>query len=143
MLARPPPPPPSPSSSSGQHRRPTTPTSSLSSLDHIQQLLFDAGIVIQELSYEIQQQIPTWDHVQAMLGSVPIFYGLNTCDTFQHNGQDRSEHYIGVAGTFNTGTNLLSELLIANCRNPARQEKYGTDSRGVRWQGTGCVCLWY
>jgi hypothetical protein len=45
-----------------------------------------------------------------------------------------AEHFLGVAGTFNSGTNLMAELLIHNCEMTARMEKYGEENKGIRWQ---------
>jgi hypothetical protein len=105
-------------------------------VDRVRLLLENAGVNVKDLPEDKQREIPTWPQVVALYGDQPVFVGLETCAPFKASGGGPSEHYIGVAGTFNTGTNLLSELLIANCRNPARQFKHGRASRGVRWQGT-------
>lgn len=68
-----------------------------------------------------------------LYGDKPIMYGLDTCKSFQ-TASDPSEHFLAVAGTFNSGTNLLSELLIQNCHMPARMAKYGSVHEGIRWQ---------
>jgi hypothetical protein len=72
-----------------------------------------------------------------LYGTYPRIYGLeeeeDSCRTFQ-TAVDPSEAFIAPAGTFNSGTNLLAELLIANCHLPARQKKYGPQNAGVRWQ---------
>jgi hypothetical protein len=104
-------------------------------VDRVRLLLENAGVNVKDLPEDKQRQIPTWPQVVALYGDQPVLVGLETCAPFKASGGGPAEHYIGVAGTFNTGTNLLSELLIANCRNPARQFKHGRASRGVRWQG--------
>jgi hypothetical protein len=76
-------------------------------------------------------RLPTAQQVAAMYGRDPVVLGLETCGRFQAYG-DPAEHFVSTAGSFNTGTNLMAELLIANCRLPARMQKYGT--KGVRWQ---------
>jgi hypothetical protein len=94
-------------------------------------LLHEAGF--QDIDEETMARLPSWSQVTSLYGAEPKFFGLDSCQTFQQSG-DAAEHFIGVAGTFNTGTNLLSELLISNCHMPERQKKYGLSSRGVRWQ---------
>jgi hypothetical protein len=76
-------------------------------------------------------RLPTAEAVAALYGRDPVVLGLESCERFQATG-DPADHFVSTAGTFNTGTNLMAELLIANCVLPARQQKYGT--RGVRWQ---------
>lgn len=110
--------------------------------DPIRQLLVEAlngGDVKQQSSVVIDettlQRLPSVHDVIALYGSTPVVLGLETCDTFQHHHPtilDAAEHLVSVAGSFNTGTNLLAELLIANCYMPKRHEKYHTS--GVRWQ---------
>ena len=81
------------------------------------------------------QRLPSVEDVTALYGPTPVVLGLETCNVFQHFHPtilDAAEHLVSVAGSFNTGTNLLAELLIANCYIPERQEKYQTS--GVRWQ---------
>lgn len=81
------------------------------------------------------QRLPSVEDVTALYGPTPVVLGLETCDVFQlfhPTILDAAEHLVSVAGSFNTGTNLLAELLIANCYMPERQEKYETS--GVRWQ---------
>lgn len=68
-----------------------------------------------------------------MYGEDPVMLGLDTCKAFQE-ASDPAEHYLAVAGTFNSGTNLLAELLIHNCHMPARMAKYGKIHEGIRWQ---------
>jgi hypothetical protein len=86
-----------------------------------------------DLDPETVERLPTAGQVAALYGSRPVLTGLDTCRTFREAG-DPSEHLVATAGTFNTGTNLLAELLIANCHLPARQERYGRKNAGVRWQ---------
>jgi hypothetical protein len=81
------------------------------------------------------QRLPSVHDVTTLYGPTPVVLGLDTCDVFQHHHPtilDAAEHLVSVAGSFNTGTNLLAELLIANCYIPERQAKYHTS--GVRWQ---------
>lgn len=98
----------------------------------ILQLLRDAGVTNQ-LDTDTLAALPTWQQVTDLYGSQPVLHGLDTCPTFRASS-DPAEHLLGVAGTFNTGTNLLAELLIQNCEMPARMAKYGAVNKGIRWQ---------
>jgi hypothetical protein len=96
-------------------------------------LLKEAGIDPESLDKTIRNNIPTWTEVTSLYGAQPVIYGLETCQLFRESS-DPAEHFIGVAGTFNTGTNLLSELLIHNCHMSERMKKHGPINRGIRWQ---------
>jgi hypothetical protein len=96
-------------------------------------LLREAGVDPESLGADTLQQLPSWDEVTRLYGDRPILVGLDTCERFRQQS-DPAEHLIGVAGTFNTGTNLLAELLIQNCYIPERTQRYGPVSRGMRWQ---------
>jgi hypothetical protein len=102
----------------------------LSESSHILNLLHEAGV---ELNAETYARLPQWSDVTALYGSKPVFVGLESCKRFQSMGI-AADHFVSVAGTFNTGTNALSENLIANCHMPKRIKKYGARNRGVRWQ---------
>mmetsp|Transcript_1081 Transcript_1081/g.2380 ORF Transcript_1081/g.2380 Transcript_1081/m.2380 type:complete len:545 (-) Transcript_1081:1308-2942(-) len=80
-------------------------------------------------------ELPYWSNITSMYGPEPTIYGLDEgyCQQFQTQS-DPGDHLIGVAGTFNSGTNLLAELLIGNCHMPERQKKYGYKNVGIRWQ---------
>jgi len=100
---------------------------------HIVQLLKDAKIDFAALDPETVQQIPKWREVTDLYGSEPAIAGLETCDDFMRS-PNPAAHFVSTAGTFNTGTNLMAELLIANCHMPARMKEFGASQRGVRWQ---------
>jgi hypothetical protein len=111
-------------------------------------LLKDAGIDLDDLDQTVIDSLPLWSTVVKLYGDKPRIVGLDTCEAFQATG-DPADHFLGVAGTFNTGTNLLSELFIANCRMPARMAKYGKVQRGIRWQvryvaeQSHAICIMY
>ena len=88
----------------------------------------------QEIDPETVDRIPMAKDFTDLYGSAPVVLGLETCEHFQRYNGDPAGHFVSTAGTFNTGTNLMAELLIANCHMPARMAKYGPNSRGVRWQ---------
>jgi hypothetical protein len=98
-------------------------------------LLQEAGLDVRTLSSEIVASIPSWSQVTALYGHQPRIYGMDqgVCDAFQQSSNP-AEHFLGVAGTFNTGTNLLAALLIQNCHLPARIKVHGPGSPGIRWQ---------
>jgi hypothetical protein len=97
------------------------------------QLLTDAQIDLESVPIQTLRQLPKWSDVSALYGDRPVILGLERCQEFQRL-PDPAEHFVATAGTFNTGTNLMAELLMQNCRMPARIAKYGPDRIGVRWQ---------
>lgn len=102
----------------------------------IVKIIMDAGISFNRIDdADLLQELPLWSEITSLYGSEPILHGLSegNCQRFQEHS-DKGEHLIGTAGTFNSGTNLLSELLIDNCMMPERMKKYGQKSRGIRWQ---------
>lgn len=99
--------------------------------ERILNLVRDAGITY--IDRETYDSLPTWKEVSDLYGTSPKIVGLDTCEEFQNYGY-KFDHFIGVAGNFNTGTNLLAELLIANCHMQDRMDKFGDDNRGIRWQ---------
>jgi hypothetical protein len=104
--------------------------------EEIIKIITDAGISFDPVEdSDLIEELPLWSEVTEMYGTKPVLHGFNegNCQRFQASS-DPGEHFLGTAGTFNTGTNLMSELLIANCMMPKRMKKYGKTSRGVRWQ---------
>lgn len=77
------------------------------------------------------QSLPNVQQVANMYGRDIQIWGLDSCNRFQNSGNP-VDHFISTAGTFNTGTNLMAELLIANCYMPKRRAANQGD--GVRWQ---------
>lgn len=79
--------------------------------EHIVKILTAANIQLDE---ELASQLPTWNDIVSMYGDKPIIYGLETCQTYRDTvvPEDRM---LGPAGIFNTGTNLLFELMKGNC----------------------------
>ena len=68
-----------------------------------------------EIDEEMARELPTWSDVVEMYGEEPIMGGLDTCEAYRAT-VPVSERMIGPAGMFNTGTNLLFELMKTNCR---------------------------
>jgi hypothetical protein len=97
----------------------------------ILRILHEAGF--DDIDEETMKMLPTWTEVTTLYGDHPRIYGLDQCKVFQSMSEP-AEHFLGVAGTFNSGTNLMAELLIHNCEMTARMEKYGEENKGIRWQ---------
>jgi hypothetical protein len=58
-------------------------------------------------------ELPSWPEIISLYGPTVKIHGLETCETFRKVPQKKRS--FAVAGTFNSGTNLLSKLLVANC----------------------------
>jgi hypothetical protein len=97
----------------------------------ILKILKEAGF--DDIDEETMKMLPTWTEGTTLYGDHPRIYGLDQCKVFQSMSEP-AEHFLGVAGTFNSGTNLMAELLIQNCEMKARMKKYGQEDTGVRWQ---------
>jgi hypothetical protein len=98
--------------------------------ERLLKMLQEAGF--DHVSPETLGRLPTWDQVVTLYGDSPKIVGLDTCPTFQST-IDPMEGLLGVAGPFNSGTNLLAELLRANCVLEQRH-RHDPDSNGIRWQ---------
>jgi hypothetical protein len=100
------------------------------------EILKQAGVMLDDLGDAKLRELPTWNQVTSLYGHAPKIYGLETCKAFQQQQQrgDAADHFVGTAGTFNSGTNLMSELMIHNCQMTARMKKYGKVNKGIRWQ---------
>ena len=97
-------------------------------------MFHEAGIKDSDLDDATLQDLPTWEEVTYLYGDEPVIVGLDDqCEAFQQHS-DPAEHFVSTAGTFNSGTNLMAELLLANCHMQARMDKYGAENRGIRWQ---------
>ncbi|CAB9525436.1 expressed unknown protein [Seminavis robusta] len=88
---------------------------------------------IQYISETTYKELPTFADVKGMYGDHPRLVDTDQCAAFRSMG-DLGDKYIGVAGTFNSGTNFLAKLLTRNCVLHKRQEKFGIKQRGIRWQ---------
>ena len=100
---------------------------------HILKILHAAGVDIDE---ELAATLPAWEDIVSMYGDKPIISGLETCEVYRDQVKPE-DRMIGPAGIFNTGTNLLFELLKSNCDikearlKPRREPKL---HNGIRWQ---------
>ena len=109
--------------------------------DHIVKILTAANVEIDEV---LAEQLPTWDDIVSMYGEKPVIHGLDTCQTYRDTVKPENR-MLGPAGMFNTGTNLLFELMKVNCNiveakfaknvDPALPILYREPRRnGMRWQ---------
>lgn len=100
--------------------------------EHILKILRAAGVEIDE---ELASILPTWEDIVSMYGDKPIISGLETCEPYRESVRPE-DRMTGPAGMFNTGTNLLFELMKVNCdikearMKPRREPKHN----GMRWQ---------
>ena len=91
------------------------------------QLLREAGM--DDLDEATLKALPTWSNVTDLYGKEPVLHGFpEECSKFQ-SLPNPSLHFIASAGSFNSGTNLMAELLIHNCHLPQHE-----GGPGVRWQ---------
>jgi len=74
-------------------------------VDKIIALLKDAG-VYSTLTAEELSSLPSWNHVEALYGQQPVIVGSERCAEYRETVK-LEDRYVGIAGLFNTGTNLL------------------------------------
>lgn len=101
--------------------------------EHIVKILHSANVAIDK---ELAEQLPVWDDVVSMYGDKPIIHGLETCEAYRQDVR-AEDRMTGPAGMFNTGTNLLFQLLRDNCSiKEARRTRTHFEPRknGMRWQ---------
>mmetsp|Transcript_22578 Transcript_22578/g.33045 ORF Transcript_22578/g.33045 Transcript_22578/m.33045 type:complete len:414 (-) Transcript_22578:87-1328(-) len=96
----------------------------------LEEILASAGV---EVTQEIQDSLPPVQDIVDMYGDRPVIAGLDRCDAFQDSIKF-GEGFIAPAGMFNTGTNLLAEMLEHNCYLPDKVAKYGEGRVGIRYQ---------
>ena len=93
-------------------------------LKPILKILHQAGYDITN-DEEIQKEsLPRWSTIQKAYGP-PKIIGLESCAQYQSTVPQKYQH-LGVAGLFNSGTNVLHSLLATNCRPGSAQK--------VKWQ---------
>jgi hypothetical protein len=103
--------------------------------EQIYEILRQANINPKTLDDDTRRQLPTWSTIQRLYGDEPRIYGLDTCQRFRDiTSAEPSLTFLAMAGTFNSGTNLLAQLMIQNCQIDERMKKYGEKSKGMRWQ---------
>ena len=101
--------------------------------ERIVNILHSASVSIDK---DLAEELPTWDDVVSLYGEKPIIHGLETCEDYRKTVKP-ADRMTGPAGMFNTGTNLLFELLKVNCNiKQARHSHTHVEPRknGMRWQ---------
>lgn len=77
--------------------------------------------------------LPTDGELRELVGRDPVIVGsgmstsLSHCEAFARNVPTKKDRWIGVAGLFNSGTNLLYELLHQNCQMPGARRTKGDE----------------
>jgi hypothetical protein len=71
--------------------------------------------------------LPKWTGIMNVYGP-PKIWGLQWCEKYQQKIPP-NERRMGVAGVFDSGTNLLYSLLEANCKFKQR-----SSGKGIEWQ---------
>ena len=78
---------------------------------------------------EVLDMLPDWKTITDFYGP-PVIVGLDKCQEFQQRVRPK-KRLMSIAGTFNSGTNFLADVLTENCYNPAISTK--RKGAGVRW----------
>jgi hypothetical protein len=93
-------------------------------------LLREAGVNDSIHNVHVIQRLPLWSIiVRDLFGPGPVVWGEETCAAFRHSVPP-SVASLGVAGMFNTGTNLVASYLEQNCILPLNKN----NNAGIRWQ---------
>jgi hypothetical protein len=105
-------------------------------IDPILKILKQGGYDLNDkklFSAETMAALPKWDDLSTFYGP-PVILGLETCETFRQTVPPE-ERLMSIAGTFNSGTNFLHDVLRANCWNPKiRHGAQAGSGAGIRWQ---------
>lgn len=97
-------------------------------------MLLEMNLNVTAVTEETWKSVPQWKDIQAVHGPEPIVHGLETCKTYRETVPATSRR-VGIAGMFNTGTNLLAILLQHNCGIPERIAIEGRrKGHGMEWQ---------
>ena len=93
------------------------------------QNLIDSGMT-QDKAIELSDRLPNYQQVVDRFGKEPRIVGLDTCRAYRDSVPYRARLF-GPAGPFNSGTNLLHNLLKKNCHIPG---SHFIKQKGVLWQ---------
>jgi len=93
-------------------------------------LLLSAGI---DVTDEIVKQLPLSSDIHSQYGKEPIIHNLDSCQRFR-DSYPPEERYMAVAGMFNTGTNILGNLIVHNCALPREGKKVSRQSQYVSYE---------
>lgn len=83
--------------------------------EELVRILSEAGVDVGELPLDTLERLPTQSTLTRLYGnfSEPPIWGLEHCTAYREKVQ-RADRFVGVAGLFNTGTNLLAHHLENN-----------------------------
>jgi len=98
------------------------------SVSPLQTTLYQMGMHNVSDQIAFLEKAPSWEEISKLYystGEEPKIYGLDQCEAFR---QGNKHPVLAVAGTFNSGTNLLSHLMAQNC------DFGGIASDRVMWQ---------
>lgn len=80
--------------------------------------LKEMGVPSEELERnETSVEMPPWSQIVDNYGDEPVILGLERCEAYRNMVPEKNR-FIGPAGLFSTGTNLLNSLLMKNCNPP-------------------------
>ena len=80
----------------------------------ILKILCRGGYNVSKTSNEVDRsRLPKWSEILAAYGP-PKILGLETCQAYRDKIKPK-QRIVGLAGMFNTGTNLMDNLLSINC----------------------------
>jgi hypothetical protein len=97
-------------------------------------MLLEMDLDIHAVDEDTWKSVPQWKDIQAVHGQEPVIHGLDTCKPYR-DSIPAHRRRVGIAGMFNTGTNLLAILLQHNCGIPERIEIEGRRrGHGMEWQ---------
>jgi hypothetical protein len=94
-----------------------SPSTDLGDKEHLVKILRNAGV---KVTTNMFKRLPTKSNFTSMYGPEPVILGTETCSKFQKS-TDPEFSFIGPAGCYNTGTNLLYKLLHQHCKMPHRK----------------------
>jgi hypothetical protein len=89
-------------------------------------ILRDAGIDDLETSEILT--LPTWKEVESLYGSEPVIIGLEeSCKAFRSKVPLPKQRFLGISGTFNSGSTAFGISLQANCRFTSHSQNKSND----------------
>jgi hypothetical protein len=77
-----------------------------------------------DLTAEVVKKLPRTSDIYSQYGEKPIIYNLESCKRFRET-VPKEERFMAVAGMFNTGTNILGNLIVRNCAIAGRKKGTG------------------
>eukprot|EP00546_Thalassionema_frauenfeldii_P019668 CAMPEP_0178905336 /NCGR_PEP_ID=MMETSP0786-20121207/6219_1 /TAXON_ID=186022 /ORGANISM="Thalassionema frauenfeldii, Strain CCMP 1798" /LENGTH=375 /DNA_ID=CAMNT_0020576933 /DNA_START=133 /DNA_END=1260 /DNA_ORIENTATION=- len=68
-------------------------------------------------------RLPPWKLIEHQYGRDPIILGLDQCREFREMNANKESRLVTPVGLFNSGTNLLADLLELNCKTQSGENK--------------------